>query len=161
LDADMRIEPRFIEQLLDKATAKGVDFVSPRLKSEGRHPVDHAIVWVLNFWNCFYHMIVRRHAGGVGGAMLIKKDAHNTIGGYNPKLREFDDIDYMMKMWKHKVSFAYAWSAVATTSNRRLVKQGRLVSIVQGLSEHHFLVRHVVRPVMKIVGIKPQWHDLG
>ena len=160
LDADMRIKPDFIERLVNKASAKQVDFVSPRLSIEGHHPFDHLIVWCLNFWNYFYHMILRRHAGGVGGAMLIKRSAHKAIGGYNPKLREFDDIDYMMKMWKHGTSFAFCWKAAATHSNRRFVKQGRLISVIQGLSEHHFLVRRVVRPIMKGLGIKPQWHDL-
>jgi len=160
LDADMRLTPTFIERLLHTATAKKADFVSPRLHIEGRHPVDHAVMRGLNLWNHYYHMGIRRRAGGVGGAMLIRSKTHSAIGGYNPLLREFDDIDYMVKMWKHNVSFAYARGAVATTSNRRFTRQGRLVSLIQGLSEHHFLVRHVVRPVMKKVGIKPYWHDL-
>jgi len=161
LDADMRIGPKFIDQLLRKAISKRADFVSPKLRSEGHHPIDHVIISSVSSWNHFYHMLIRRHAGGVGGAMLIRKDTHNTIGGYNPMKRQFDDIDYMMKLWKHKVSFAYTRDAVAITSNRRFAKQGRFVSIVQGLSEHHFLVRHVVRPIMKKVGVKPQWHDLS
>lgn len=160
LDADMRIEPDFIEQLALRASTKRVDFVSPRLKTESHHPVDHLIVWGLNFWNYFYHMLLRRRVGLVGGAMLIKKSIHEAIGGYNPKLREFDDVDYMMKMWRHKVSFAFCWKVAANHSNRRLVEQGRFTSIIQGLSEHHFLVRHVVRPIMKRAGIKPQWHNL-
>lgn len=149
LDADMRIKPDFIERLMNKASSERVDFVSPRLKTESHHPVDHLVMWGLNFWNYFYHMLLRKHVGGVGGAMLIKKSTHEAIGGYNPKLKEFDDIDYMMKMWKHKVSFAFCWKAAANHSNRRLVEQGRLATIIQGFSEHHFLVRHVVRPIMK------------
>lgn len=161
LDADMRIKPDFIELLLKQAARQDVEYVSPRLKTVGRHPIDHLIVWCLFFGIRIYHMGLRRRAAGVGGAMLVKRSTHHKIGGYNPKMREFDDIDYMLKMWRHKVSHAYAWKATATTSNRRLVEQGRLVTIIQGLSEHHFLVRRVVRPLMKRFGIKPQWHDLS
>lgn len=160
LDADMRLPPAFLAKLKRRAQTKQVDFVSPRLKTEGRHPVDHLLVWFINLWTHFYHMLIRRHAAGVGGAMLIKRETHYAIGKYNPRLREFDDIDYMRKMWKHKISFAYARNAVTTTSNRRLVRQGRFATLLQSLSDHHFLVRRFVRPLMKKLGIKPHWSDL-
>jgi len=161
LDADMRIRPDFVGRLEKKAVSKRVDVVTPRLKTEGQHPVDTLFVWNLNLWVYFYRLLLRRpFTGTAGGAMLISNKAHHTMGGYNPKLREFDDNDYIRRMWKHNISGAFVWRAAATTSNRRLVEQGRLATFLQNIPEDYFITRHIIRPAMKKLGIKPKWHDL-
>jgi len=161
LDADMRIRPDFVGRLENSAISKRVDVVTPRLKIEGHHPADVLSAWNLNLWVYFYRLLLRRQASvTAGGAMLISNKAHHTIGGYNPKLREFDDIDYIHRMWKHNISCAFDWGAVATTSNRRAVEQGRFATFLQSIPEDYFITRHFIRPAMKKLGIKPKWHDL-
>jgi glycosyltransferase involved in cell wall biosynthesis len=162
LDADMRIAPDFVGSLKNRAISKQVDFVTPRLKIEGHHPADILFAWILNLWVYFYRMVARRQASGTaGGAMLISNKAHHVIGGYNPKLREFDDIDYIHRMWKHHITSSFDWRAVAVASNRRSSEQGRFATILQSIPDDYFLARHIVRPVMKKLGIKPKWHELN
>jgi glycosyltransferase involved in cell wall biosynthesis len=161
LDADMRIGPHFIANLIHKATTDGVDFVTPRLRAEGHNPLDHLFAWSLNLWVYGYRMVISHKASGVaGGAMLIKRSAHEAIGGYDPKLREFDDIDYIHRMQKHHLSYAFAWQAAAVHSNRRIKEQGRMATALQAVPEHYFIARYVVRPLMRKLGIKPKWHDV-
>lgn len=161
LDADIRIKPGFIAKLKNKAVSKNVDFVTPRLSTTGRHPFDHIFAWCINLWVFVYRMFICRKASGVaGGAMLIKKSAHERIGGYNPKLREFDDMDYIHRMQTNHISYAFVWSAVAIASNRRLVAQGRLATLLQAIPEDYFFTRHFIRPLMKKIGLKPKWHDI-
>jgi glycosyltransferase involved in cell wall biosynthesis len=161
LDADIRIKPSFIATLVDKADLKQVDFVTPRIGSDGHHPLDHLFAWSLNCWVYFYRMLISHKPSGVaGGAMLIRRSTHKAIGGYNPRLREFDDIDYIHRMQKHHISYAFAWQAKAVASNRRLVRQGRLATVLQTIPDNYLLTRRIIRPVMKLLGIKPKWHDL-
>jgi glycosyltransferase involved in cell wall biosynthesis len=161
IDADMRLPEDFIFQITKCATSKHFDFVAAKLKSEGHHPVDHMVCWAVNFTNYGIHMTLRRHPAGSGGAMLVSHALHDRIGGYSPKLREFDDVDYFMRMCKHHVSFAYARKAVAITSARRSKENGRFNTILQGMSDHHLFVRLFVRPLMRKSGILPKWSDLN
>lgn len=161
LDADVRIKPNFLSIVQDKAISKRVDFVTPRLATNGHHPFDHIMVWCINFWVFIYRMKISHKPSGVaGGAMLISKKAHEDIGGYNPKLREFDDIDYIHRMQIHHVSYAFAWSAVASASNRRAVEQGRIATFLQAVPDDKRFTRRVIRPLMNRFGIKPKWHDI-
>ena len=160
IDADMRLPADFVLQIMKRAATKHSDFVAAKMRSEGHHPIDHMVCWSINFSIYALHMKLRRHPAGVGGAMLVSHRLHNLIGGYSPQLREFDDIDYFMRMWKHPVSFTYARKAVAITSARRPREQGRLNSILQGMSDHHIFVRLFIRPLMKKKGILPKWHGL-
>jgi glycosyltransferase involved in cell wall biosynthesis len=162
LDADMRIKPNFVAQLKNTAMQKRVDVVAPRLKIEGHHLLDNLFVWNYNLWIYFYRLVLGRPAPGTaGGAMLIKRSSHHTMGGYNPKLREFDDIDYVHRMWKHKISFYFDWKPAAVTSNRRQLEQGRLATFMQSIPEDYILTRRVLRPLMKKLGIAPKWHGLN
>ena len=160
LDADMRIPADFIEKLTSRAKSKGkdIDIVSPRFKSEGFHPFDFLNVLIINLW-ILRTMKISRKPIGASGALLVKKQKHDLVGGFDDKIREFDDIVYAKKLQKAKCSFGFAWNAVAVLSNRRAVAQGRFKSAVQQLPDHYFLVRKVVRPLMKKFGISKKWGD--
>ncbi len=159
IDADMRIRDNFVEKMVSHTEGKGADFVSPRFRAESRHPIDALVVWYINLWIRFYHMFMRRRAMGIGGALLIRKSKHDAIGGFNPEKREFDDIDYCWRLNKEGVTFTFAWEAIAITSSRRFDEQGRLKTIIQGLPDNHLLVRKIVRPSMKRLGVEPKWKD--
>jgi glycosyltransferase involved in cell wall biosynthesis len=160
LDADIRIPPDFLKQICARAATRKADFVSPRFKAENHHPVDVAMAWYINAWIGLYHMLLRRHVMGIGGAMLIRKSRHDTVGGYRSELREFDDIDYCTRLNAYKIPHAFAWKAVAVTSSRRYIAQGRLATVVQALPDNHYLVRKLIRPIMNKLGIRPKWHDM-
>jgi hypothetical protein len=157
----MQIKPYFLSQLVFRVNSKQVDVVTPRLSIDGHNVFDHLFVWTLNLWVYCYRLIIRRQASGTaGGAMLIRKSMHDKMGGYNSRLREFDDIDYIHRMWKQNASCAFAWKAIATTSNRRSAKQGRFATFLQSFPSDYFITRHFIRPLMKILNIKPKWHEL-
>jgi len=160
IDADMRLPQDFIFQITKRAHDKHCDWVAAKLKSKDHNLIDHMIYWGVNLSTYGYHMAYKRRPAGTGGALLVSRKLHNLIGGYTPSLREFDDVDYFMRTWKHKVTYAYARKAVAMTSIVRDKDQGRLLRILQGISAHNFFGKYLIRPMMKVFGIKPKWHEL-
>jgi glycosyltransferase involved in cell wall biosynthesis len=158
LDADTRIPADFIEKLKFKLNRRYVDFVSPRFKSNSPHPFDVLNVFFINLWIVWGMYVVRKPIGA-GAAQLVKKSAHDRVGGFDQKVREFDDILYTAKLRKAGATFAYAWRAIAIFSNRRVLKQGRFRTGIQQLPDNWFLVRKVVRPLMKRKAISKKFED--
>jgi len=160
IDADMRLPQDFIYQITKRAHDKRCDWVAAKLKSESHSLIDHIVYWGVNLSTYGYHMAYKRRPAGTAGALLVRRKLHNLIGGYTPGLREFDDVDYFMRMWKHKVTYAYARKAVARTSIVRHNDHGKLLRVLQGVSAHIFFGKYLIRPMMKVFGIKPKWHEL-
>jgi glycosyltransferase involved in cell wall biosynthesis len=159
IDADMMIPDDFVERLNDCTQKKQLDFVSPHFISEGKHPWDRFIVWTFNITTEIIYMRLMKRPAGIGGAMYIRKSLHDSIGGYDSSMREFDDLDYCRRLALVKPTYAYARRAIAIISNRRAVKQGRFNTFLQTLPDTYYLVRLIVRPLMKILKIEPKWND--
>lgn len=153
VDADTRLPNDFISRL----SKKDFDILAPRLKSNSLHPFDLLNILVLNIW-LMWSVYVLRKPKAIGAAMLVKKSAHDAVGGFDDRIREFDDIIYAAKFNKG-YTFGYAWRATAIFSNRRALKQGRTKTHIQQLPETNFLVRKVVRPLMKRFGIAKKFDD--
>jgi glycosyltransferase involved in cell wall biosynthesis len=153
LDADTRLPKNFIESL----KTKEFDILSPRFKSNSLHPFDIFNVFILNIFVRFSVFILRKPKA-IGAAMLVRKSAHDAVGGFDDEVKEFDDIIYAAKFNKG-YTFGYAWKARAIFSNRRFVKEGRMSTFIQQLPDHNIFVKKVVRPVMKKTGIKKKFED--
>lgn len=159
LDADMRVPKDFIARLTARADKTQAEFVSPHFKAEGHHPLDAFFAWCMDMW-IRLNMLLKRRAMGIGGGMYVKRAVHEAAGGYDPKKREFDDIDYCARLNRRGVTYAYARKAVAITSSRRLKEQGRWISLMQAMPDNWYVAQHLVRPMMKRLGVGGKWDEL-
>jgi glycosyltransferase involved in cell wall biosynthesis len=153
VDADTRLTNTFISDV----SKKNVDILSPRFMSRSKHPFDIINVTLLNIWVCTA-IFVTRKPKAIGAAILVKKAAHTAVGGFDEKVREFDDIKYAAKFNKG-FTFGYAWKAKAIFSNRRFVQQGRMRTFIQQLPDQNLLVRAFIRPTMNKLGVKNKFED--
>ncbi|HVS58603.1 MAG TPA: glycosyltransferase [Candidatus Saccharimonadales bacterium] len=160
LDADVRLRPEFIERLAEKAEQGGAEFISPKFRWEGHHPVDAFYVWCENVRIRRYYMGLRRRPMGLGGGLYIKKSRHDDVGGYADKMREFDDVNYCKRLGEAGVHYAYAPQVTVVISSRRFAKQGRFKTMLQLVPTDTWAGRHLVRPVMKRLGIPGKWDEL-
>lgn len=158
IDADTRIPANFVQVLMEQATKQDLDFLSPRFKSDTRHPLDALNIGGINLW-LWWLLHVRHKPMGIGTALLVRKRAHDQIGGFNEYVREFDDIAYSKKFSRHSHRFGLCRSAVAIFSHRRAIREGRVKTAMQQLPDDYYLVRKLVRPAMKRTGIKEKFHE--
>jgi glycosyltransferase involved in cell wall biosynthesis len=153
LDADTRVDSDFVVRLQKYVNKHKPDFLSPRLKSVSRHPFDMVMIFGVNLW-VTYWMYLRRVPMGAGGAMLVRKTVHDVVGGYSPEIREFDDIDYCNRISRFTKNRKYACSVAVGYSSRRSISQGRLFTMLQGISSSNIVSRKIIRPIMRSRGLK-------
>lgn len=154
VDADTRLPKDFIKAL---AAKKNIDFVSPHFVSDSWHPFDFFNVLAIDAW-MMWLIYVRKRPIGIGPALLVKKSAHDAVGGFDDHVREFDDIAYSQKFGP-EYTFDFAWKAKAVFSHRRAIRQGRLKTAMQQLPDNYLFVRKVVRPTMRRAGVSKKFED--
>lgn len=157
VDADMRLAPDFLERIEECAEGTKADVISPRFKPEGSHPVDSLYAISENIRIRYLTMGLLSKPAGLGGCFYIKKDVHHAVGGFDETKQEFEDWDFFKRLGRMGISFAYASEAVATLSSRRFVEQGRFRTLIQTIPDDTFVGRKIIRPNMKLFGIKPKF----
>jgi glycosyltransferase involved in cell wall biosynthesis len=121
LDADVTVEPRFLQDLLDRVRRYRLEVASGFITPESDRLIDKLMVTVSNL----YHFAVQRISPHASGFYIIaRKSLHDRIGGFNEGLFLTEDHDYVIRAARHG-KFRYLWYPRVSFSVRRFIKEGR------------------------------------
>jgi glycosyltransferase involved in cell wall biosynthesis len=150
IDADMRLPDTAFEQTLLATDYGRLDYVTPLFSTPGRHPIDQLAIKIINF-DIRFGITAGAHLPGIGGYMCVRRDLHESLGGFRASGRG-EDMDYLAHLKRLGASHTVLRKLVIRTSNRRLVQDGRLVSILNFIPQRWHLSRHIVNPALKKIG---------
>jgi glycosyltransferase involved in cell wall biosynthesis len=125
LDADVTVDPGFLQDLLDRMRRHRLEVASGFISPESNHLIDKAMVLVSNL----YHFAMQRispHASGF--YIIVRKSLHDRIHGFNEELFLTEDHDYVVRA-SHYGKFRYLWYPRVTFSVRRFNKEGRALLV--------------------------------
>ncbi len=155
IDADMRIPKNTIEVIENSLNEKQVDFLTPSYKSDGLHPADRFLFWTVNRW--MRKNISSGKLAAISGFMCVKRVVHNRLGGFNTKMAVGEDIDYVAKLRKHKLSYTYLDSLVIVNSSRRFEGRSLITALLQQLIQNSDLARWFFQPLLRKVGLQKKY----
>ncbi len=137
LDADVILPGNFLKTAIDEFENKNIDIASCRIIPLSNKKIDFILHGVANF----YMLITQRfypHAPGF--CILIKKNIHNAIRGFNEKLKLAEDHAYVNRAKKHG-KFKILRLPKIFVSVRRLETDGRInISIKYILCEIYRMI---------------------
>ncbi len=121
LDADVTVDPTFLQDLLDRVRRSRLAVASGFITPDSNRLLDNLLVLVSNL----YHYAMQRvspHASGF--YIIVRKGLHERIGGFNEQLFLTEDHDYVVRAARQG-KFRYLWQPRVTFSVRRFRKEGR------------------------------------
>jgi glycosyltransferase involved in cell wall biosynthesis len=122
LDADVRVEPTFLTQLMEKITQNHLDVASGFIIPESNRLADQMMVLFSNL----YHYLLQRISPHASGFYIVaKKSLHDKIGGFNERLFLTEDHEYVARA-AHYGKFRYLWYPQVHFSVRRFNQEGRI-----------------------------------
>ena len=120
LDADMILPSNFLTDILKKFYNKRLDIATFPLLFSGNN-IDSFVSKLYNFWAKATQKVLP-HA--FGGTLLVKKNVHEFLKGFDEEIKLAEDHIYARKA-KKIARFAYLKTKPVLTSNRRFEKDGR------------------------------------
>ncbi len=137
LDADVvLIDDHFFENALKEFAERELDIATAdiTLVREDRTKADefgHIV------YNKYVRLLGKIHPHTIGGFMLVRREIHDKINGFDPSVVFCEDHDYGLRA--HKISnFAYLNSVKIGVTDRRIKKEGRVKLVLKMvLAEFH------------------------
>lgn len=140
LDADVQLpSPRYLEDVMREFDDKKADVATCRVQPLSDHPVDQILHGA---YNTFVKATetVRPHAPGF--CMLVRREAHHEIKGFDEDVVFAEDHDYVQRAAKGGRTFRLLESHPIAASVRRLEKDGRLaIALKYVYGELHMLLK--------------------
>lgn len=143
LDADVTLPSEdFIARAMRQFEERGLDMASTTLIPLQANLWDKIIHWVFNG----YMRVIRRvkpHAAGC--FMMVRKDVHHQLGGFDERITFCEDTDYAIRAAKIG-HFAILKNVPIYVSTRRMRKEGAVMIAVKYLmAELHILFLGPIR----------------
>lgn len=127
LDSDTELKDNsFLELLLEEFSDRKIDIAVPISFSNG-NILDRIFY---GFWNCFVIIFQYLSPFAGGWCILVTKDLHNKIKGFDEKIVLGEDSDYA-KRASRIGNFRVLRSSKIKVSPRRFEKEGHLKIIIQ------------------------------
>jgi glycosyltransferase involved in cell wall biosynthesis len=125
LDADVTVEPQFLQDLMDRMHYYQLEVASGFITPESNRQMDKMMVLISNL----YHYAVQRISPHASGFYIIaRKSLHDRIQGFNERLFLTEDHDYVIRAARLG-RFRYLWHPRVTFSVRRFNKEGRVLLV--------------------------------
>ncbi|MFH1621245.1 MAG: glycosyltransferase [Patescibacteria group bacterium] len=123
-DADVQLPSiRFLDVCLGEMQRKKFDVATCKVKPLSRKPIDRALHEAYNAFAVTTEKI-RPHAPGF--CILVRREAHRGINGFDEEVVLGEDHDYVQRASKMGFKFGLLRSYPIAVSVRRLEKDGRL-----------------------------------
>lgn len=121
LDADVLIDQTFIEKALKSMDNLQADLISFLFQPNTNNNVIYTIHKIVSFYFKLTNVLGFSH--GVGGALLVKRQIHLLVNGFDETITVAEDQDYIRKISKmHKYYFLK--EPKVRLSARRFIKEG-------------------------------------
>lgn len=97
LDADMRIQKHFLEELKREIEQKNLDMLTPKFS----WPQAHAVVrMVYSACNMTFKLTKKTAPSGSGACLIVDREIFVKSGGFDESLSMFDDIEFVRRVGK-------------------------------------------------------------
>ncbi len=123
LDADTRIPPNFLRDAYLEVKRRNLDGAGCHLEPDSEKFVDKAV------FSFYHHCILNplqytKRPGSAGAGIIVKRNIHHAIGGFNPNLPTCEDLDYIKKI-SEVGRFRMLKSTNIIFNTRRFDEEGR------------------------------------
>lgn len=122
LDADVVLSKHFLETTINEMNERTLDITSCFVTPRSNLKIDKVLH---EFVNQYMKITQKIHPHIPGFCIFVKRNIHQTIGGFDGSLLMAEDHDYVKRARKFG-KFAYLRSYKIPVSVRRLSKEGRL-----------------------------------
>lgn len=121
LDADNIFLPsNFLERLLKEFKRRNLDIASFTIYINGSK-LDRVLCWFYNFWT----NLTQNFLPHAFNSILVKKEIHEKIGGFDEEIKLAEDHSYARKASKFG-KFGFITTEPVLNSARRLEREGRV-----------------------------------
>jgi len=134
LDADLILPEGFLDALLKEFREKNLDIASTDLDFLS----DKKIYKITAFLRNIYYRCTQRILPHISQCILVKKDIHSKIGGFDEKIKLCEDFDYVKKMGKI-AKFGHISKIKFYSSVRRFEKDGLIYTFLKLLLAHLYI----------------------
>jgi len=119
IDADSALPDDFLDSLLKEFKKRNLDIASFPLYVKGNR-FDKFAYWIYNFWT----KISAKFLPHTTNSLLVKKEIHQKINGFDEEIKIGEDHDYVKRAAKYG-KFAFIKTKPILASDRRFKKDGR------------------------------------
>ncbi|HBY56350.1 MAG TPA: hypothetical protein DEG96_00555 [Candidatus Atribacteria bacterium] len=134
LDADLILPEGFLDTLLKEFKEKNLDIASTDLEFLSNKKIYKIAAFLCNI----YYRFTQRILPHISQCILVKKDIHNKIGGFDEKIKLCEDFDYVKKMGKI-TKFGHISKIKFYSSVRRFEKDGLIYTFLKLLFAHLYI----------------------
>jgi glycosyltransferase involved in cell wall biosynthesis len=127
LDADLILPKNFLKKALFQFKKRKLSVASFPILPEGKL-IDKIFYQIYNFWS----LISQRFLAHASQIILVKKEIHQKIGGFDEKIKIAEDHWYVRQAKKFG-KFGFIKTKPLLTSARRFEKDGRLKTYLKYL----------------------------
>lgn len=125
LDADVELDPDFIEKALPEFEARGLHIASSHFYVDKNcTPLDRAGTWMISKYHGLFQY--GKNPMGSGFCLLTSRQLHNNIQGFNEEFQHSEDHDYVKRAVHTGATYRILRTPKFKISNRRHDKDGRL-----------------------------------
>jgi glycosyltransferase involved in cell wall biosynthesis len=122
IDADVSFSNNFLFNVNYEFEAKNADIATVQGYPNSKNQIDY----FLSFLYTNYQKLTRKFAPEAYGWMImVKKECHNNINGFDENLFFSEDSDYVKRIVKNKGNFEILKNTVINFSTRRMERVGR------------------------------------
>jgi glycosyltransferase involved in cell wall biosynthesis len=135
MDADnIFLPPDFLKNLIEEFERRNLDVASFSIYPRG-NKFDKLAYGLYNWWT----KITQNFLPHATNAILVKKEIHQTIGGFDEEIKMAEDHAYVRKAAKYG-KFGFIKTEPVFTSSRRLERDGRLKTYLKYLSAGFYML---------------------
>ncbi len=120
LDADTVLQADFLKKVIDEFNSKGLSGAGFYIKFNPNKPSYNIYSFLYNSF-CFWRQYFA--PASIGAGIMIKKETHDLIKGFDTEIYVAEDYDYCYRLSRHG-KFRMITSTRLLYSSRRLQKEG-------------------------------------
>jgi glycosyltransferase involved in cell wall biosynthesis len=121
LDSDMYLESNFIDIALSTIQKKKADCLSFGFIARTSNIILKILHWLAKHY--FFFATKMGFAHGIGGVILVKREAHKFIEGFDENITIAEDLDYFARISK-KFKYDFVLNPSVKVDVRRFLKEG-------------------------------------
>lgn len=123
-DADVRIAPRFLEDLQQKIQTFGVDYATTRSLPDTVNPIDHVVTYLIDLLMIGLNKLGKPFMGGQ--CLIVKTEVFRRLHGFAENVIHAEDHELVQRAKRQGFRGEVFYSPVHTVSFRRFEREGRL-----------------------------------
>ncbi len=140
LDADVRLPSTFLEVLVNDVRLRDASFATTNFRAPGSSVRDKLAVWIgLQYCRAFARS---RHPVVGGFCMLCSREIFSWVGGFDPRVRMGEDLDFASRAMDAGARFAFVARTSLFYNLRRYRQEGFLRLACKNLAYEVFRRAH-------------------